>query len=480
MARHGDKHAVPFSIVLSDLRGGLNYVQAQQDMPQRDLYQAVNWHYGKSIGNIEVVPGCSVVYDFGFPVDTLFYQRNRDYFLLSSGLNIYRSDLVLPPVKIGEALGSKRPFYQLFGNEVGIASGDKLQIDTGGAALETVGDSPTCDILQERAGRMILGSSDAYKLRYSGTSSMRVMTVSSSDISMAQEIKVGDMDGRKLAAIVPFSKDLIVLKDSKAAYRIVDEPLDWSVEELSKNIDAANRFCVLPMAETALTLGSGGLINIDTVDKYGEYEPSKAVGAKINPVLAEFIDKDVNGVARLWDVPTLEQVWIKSTDTENIHIYHKLLGAFTSRTFNGKLADVCTVGQTVYLAKGNKVLKLDPTTDKDDGAQIRAYLKTKLFRYRADVQLKGLLLDIYNRISGTANIRVAGWSHPFSFSAAAQKIFGNTAKIYGNSTKIAIHPSTNVKERTNSRLTEFDVEIIVESGAFNLKSIELQLAEVGK
>lgn len=247
----------------------------------------------------------------------------------------------------GTLTGSLVPFSTVWGDppvSVLIASGSNLQkieSDT----LSTISDSPTCDIVLRKAGRVVVASSTNDTLKYSGVGDETNWTGGTS--SDAVELEVGYQSGGTINGVVPMGNDLIVFKTDGTIYRVISEYPDWSVVEIGRNMYNLNRFsCVQMMNDVIFLDRFHGIRMISAVQEYGDVKAGP-FGEKINATLVRELGDD----CRMWYLPSRAELWVKpDTGYKKVYVYSFFKNAWTTFTFPLEPISAISVGIDCYVS----------------------------------------------------------------------------------------------------------------------------------
>jgi hypothetical protein len=493
MGKASTKHFNQRKIPLPAFPLGLDWSQPAEMIADGALQDAKNAEYNHVTGALRTAAGNKVkqnygaspaiygntseihnnttsIYAYDLNVHSLYYDRIHDTYLFNDGNQLYKTNLTNSVTLVGTLTGSETPIYDEFKDDIAIASGGKLQYFDG-TTLTTALDSPLCTYVASLYGRVLVFGYDD-RIDESGIGDITNWTNVPSDPSSAQFIYIGE-DGRKVLAVDVLGSDLIVYKDGGKVYRRTGiTAADWEVREISRKAYCENKHCAVSVGNNAYFFGKEGFKSLANVVEYGDVKQQDA-GVAINGRITS------DSTAKMWLVEPKRQIWIKPINSTRVFMYHYTTGAFTYRDFKTALTAVITKGTDVFIAFGNKIAQLDPTSDRDDGQQIVTVVKSK--RYippRLYTILKYTKFQAQVVRSGDGMLQIGETKIPLIFASGSDKIFGNNALIYGNKTKIKTSAFANIAEYGGGSNEYLEVELTVAQGSIEWRSLDIEIAEV--
>ena len=78
--------------ITNGFRLGLDWSNPPENIDIQALTQARQCEFDRTDNALRTVPGFRVLYDFGLPVETLYYDVYRNKWYFSSGRNLYETD----------------------------------------------------------------------------------------------------------------------------------------------------------------------------------------------------------------------------------------------------------------------------------------------------------------------------------------------------------------------------------------------------
>jgi hypothetical protein len=95
-------------------RLGLDWSNPPENIDVQALTQARQCEFDRTDNTLRTVPGVRIMYDFGQPVETLYYDVYRNKWYFSSGRNLYETDFSTHKL-LGTLNGTNEPKYHAFG-----------------------------------------------------------------------------------------------------------------------------------------------------------------------------------------------------------------------------------------------------------------------------------------------------------------------------------------------------------------------------
>lgn len=470
MAKAGSKHLNQRRVPLPDLSLGIDISKNAESIPESALVQAENLEYNHVTGAPRTSAGVKVLLDHGTEVKSGFKDIYNDVHLFNSGQELYTTDFVTT-THIGTLTGANKPVYCLFNGKILIASGGHLQ-QWDGTTLTTITASPNCIFVMEseaRAGVLQLNN----EWRLSGTRDATNWTENTEMDSIFIEIG----DNSPLKAVSRTADDLVFYKEN-SIHRLKGKYPDWVVVDSTTEISCMNTRSVKSVNNASYFIGNGGFMKLRATDTYSEIDPFEE-GLNVNSYLAKNIDNN----AEIFHILHEKKFYIKTQNDKGVYVYHYLprypdgRGAFTHRTFTHQLNDVWTDGNKTYIAYGNKIGVLDPTSDKDDGQQIKMALRSKRFTpERLVLIIKYMKLEIQNIVSGYGSIQLFNEPIPLTFDATDGEIWDDEEEIDSDTTDIALEEFKAFEEFGLGSDEYAQIQIFTESGSIEIRAISLDMA----
>ena len=329
-------------------RLGLDWSNPPENIDVQALTQARQCEFDRTDNTLRTVPGVRILYDFGLPVETLYYDVYRNKWYFSSGRNLYETDFSSNKL-LGALNGTGKPKYHAFGGDILVASGDKLQVISGAGRLVTL-ESPVCDIVSSHSGRVLVASTHSHRLNWSAVGDYNAWTHNSNDASSAQYVDVGYKDQGSIIAVDFLSRAIIVYKEYGRVYQVVGTPDTGNLTVYPLSSTGYCSGATISIDDRSYYLGNQGFMSFMPTNTYAEIQPFET-GLNINSYLLKYITKD----CEVWHIPSRKQLWIRPYNGDTVFIYHYLpryedgRGIFTSRKFTHNINDAVNVDKDVYI-----------------------------------------------------------------------------------------------------------------------------------
>jgi len=467
----GTKHNGTRIVHFTDFSGGLNHTLPPEALAENECVVLLNWEYDFSSGVLKTRDGTKKLASLGSNIDQLFYAKNLDLLLVSSGTKLYKYNFDGTFTELGNLSGDKIPVFVEWGNKVLIASGGNLQ-STNGSALTTIDTSPVCDYVNVQYGRVIVSKQGDDYLYWSGIGDETNWNFEGTD-SDAIKLEVGYKDGGNIIAVKMLSKDVIVFKDNRRIYRVVGVYPNWAVYQVSEDSGLLSRLAAVEVGNLIIFMDRGGMRSLNTVFEYGDIKV-RDIGEKVNRWLKEFTPEAV----RIWHVKPKGQAWVRIKNSEFVYVFHYYNGAWTAFKFPKKCCAVTWIENTVYLALENELYRMDSTLTDDDGEDIQARLITKrIHPSRQFLLKKGKMF--YQGISlGTMNLKINKLNKNLDLMPSGDIAYYDDDIAYYDDDPVCQQESSLVQFKCNHRIPYLQPELTVQSGSIKLLGLILEVVEV--
>lgn len=482
--RLGVKHQNQFQIVHADFSGGLNTSTSVDGIAENQLARATNVEVDHATGKLKTVAGTIDVLSFENLFGAAYDEINRKLLLFNKDKKVYAFDLKTNEVSdaLGTLSGELYPICASWEDGILIATGGKLQYFNGENLL-TIESSPNASSVYVRAGRILI--TDENNIRYSSVGDEETWLTNSNDDSSGIFVEAGYKDGGKLLAMVNLSSDVLMIKNNRRVYRLSGEYPNWSMNEVSRNVEASGRLSVCSVASSVFVLGRNELQNIQTTADYGDMKPQN-VATLIERELANLPEN-----ALLRYVPSLQQIWAISGTVALM--FDLVTQSWYKRQFNSQILDVISIDDDVYIIKPDRVSKLNEASFFDSGEPLVWNLQCKRYISRYDYLLKHTAISYtpLNENSSRGQVRAGAvvvdlpipngrnlnGRRQFIFSKG-ERIYKNYDLIWGNLQPIFNRPTIIAENRNVYRSKILDVTGRGSAGGMIFNSITLDLVEV--
>lgn len=400
MAKKVGKNSRVKTFSMSDLTGGINLAVAPERLRENECVKLDNFEFDFEGNKLKTRRGLSnplfSLDNDGSP-DNITYVYN-DYelntvYCFTKSKKIYKYEHHDSPKFIGVLNGNDIPACCKFGGALFIASGSHLQ-RYAGDSVEVIADSPECNIVIERFGRLLVTMSGSDNFVYSGVGDYKMWTENPNDLASSQVIEVGYKDGGDIVGIYPLATDIICFKSNGYIYNVANEPDNWYITLVGKNSDYLSRRAVLNLGNDVVYLSRVGLRSMASSNEYGNFA-RKDIGEKCNPGIKTRVDRPW-----LSDLRRSKQLIISGDSRNTVWVYHYAIQAFTTWTFPYPVTSIAETVDHVYVAMENKLYELSWNNRKDYN------YKTGKYQGIPQIILSKRLVDTNIMTAYRENIRV--------------------------------------------------------------------------
>lgn len=429
--RLGVKHQNQNTVVRADFSGGLNTTTNVDGIAENQLSLAVNVEVDHATGRLKTVSGTTDLLMFPNIVAAAYDEINRKLLLITNDLTVYAVDGDTGAISdaLGKLSGNMYPVTTSWENGLLLAAGDKLQYFNG-TTLETIEDSPAATGVYIRAGRVLV--TDDNNVRYSGVGDETNWTEDTNDDSSSKFVEAGYKDGGKLVGMINLSTDVLLIKNNRRVYRLSGEFPQWTINEVSRNVEVSGRLGFCAVADSVFILGRNAVQNLQTTNAYGDVKPQNVATL----ITSEIQKLPPNAMLRY--LPPLNQVWAISGKT--VLMLDLVTMAWYKREFNSPVVDVISVGDAVLIIRPDRVSKLDSSTFYDVGLPLqwkwqaqRLVSQHEYLLKRTQVSIIPLSTTLY-----AGHIRVGAVIIGLPLPERNLKIYHNRSRIYKNHVRICL------------------------------------------
>jgi hypothetical protein len=479
--RSSSKHSNQTRIPLPSFPLGLDWSNSPESIPDGALVEAENCEYKYSNSRLKTAAGVDIEYTGAGTIGTGYYDNLHSLHLFNIGTTLYSTPDFSEATEIGTLTGSNNPVYHEYNGVILIATGAKLQ-KWDGLTLATIADSPNLDYVTDRDGRVTGFIASSHNRYYSTRSDEEDWTNVEGDTSSAQTEPIADKSPGGIVAI-DMGKDVIVYKSNGKAYREIGEVGDvnsYGVKEACADADCLHHSCALTVNNEIVFLGKGGLKSLRATSAYSDYEAFE-LGLNVNA----WIVKNIDSNAKMFHIKSRKLLMIVTQNDKRVYLYHYMpvysdgRGRWTVRTLKYQLSSVWETDTDVYIAYGTKIGKLNDNSDLDDDEQIQMSIIGKKYlpgRKKSLVKYRSMLAR--NILPGSGSLQIGKKVEALSFNTGAQKIYGNTTLIDGNTNKIAADEFTRFNKPGGGASTEIQPKIITNSGSIEICDVSFEKADL--
>ncbi len=478
----GAKHQNQTTITRVDFSGGLNTSSNLDGLAENQLANAVNVEVDRSSGRLKTVAGTIDIFEFSNIFAAVYDEINDVLLVITEDKKVYTADVI--DGRVGEAVGvlsgNLYPISVRWEDGCLLASGGKLQYFNG-EMLKTIADSPIATSVYVRAGRVLV--TDENNVRYSGVGDEENWTEDTDDEASAKFVEIGYKDGGKLLSMINLSSDILFVKDNRRLYRLSGEYPDWSLSEVSRNVEARSRMGICAIADSVFVLGQNEVQNIQTTTAYGDMKP-----ADVAPLITQEIQSLPVG-ALLRYVPQLDQVWCIAG--KDVLMFDLISHGWYKRRFNTAVVDVIPVGTDVLVIKTDRISKLDKKSFSDSGAPLHWWWQGKRLLSQNEFLLKRVQVS-FTPLDDTLSkgkLRVGAVIVPLPalndttakrrfITTKSDIVYENDEAIFNNPKPIFNRPTILVERRNVYRNKFLDIKGSGIGGGLIFNEIFMTIAEV--
>ncbi|CQR74167.1 hypothetical protein SOV_22930 [Sporomusa ovata DSM 2662] len=473
--RRSSKHQQQDTMDFSDFRGGVNFSDPAHAIAANELAKGMNVELDPETGRLQSRPR------LGSPVVTLpaiirkTWDHPENHFIYATaGTHLYLVDYD-SYTDLGELSGLESPAFCYWDSKVYVASGGKLQV-VAAHALTTLADSPECNMVFSRFGRLVISKDGQDYIRYSSVGdadSNEAWVEDSNNAMQAQDLEVAYKESGDIMTVVPLLTDLAVFR-TFGIYRVISEYPDWSVVEVTKEYTAANAECAVQIGNTAVFLSTSGLMELSGVQGYGDVR-QQVFAPKIREWLAKNIDPNTAWIRNL---KSRKQLIIKPNALPLILVYHYLYGAATFWRFDAAITDIIEVENSLVVAQGASLYWMSREYQYDNESPVFAEAVGKKYQGFNDFLVKRLAAVVKNNHPGDLDISISGISFPVELTGD-QLIYNDDELICNDDSLIWDDDQVEHGESNVIRVPYLQLSI-TSSTDFIFDQIRLETAVIGR
>ena len=435
-SKHGSRQK---SVIRADFSGGLNTTTNIDGIGEKQLGECMNMEADHSTGRLKTVAGTVDLIKFSDKkiFAGMYDEINKVILLVMEDKSLRIVDPTKQTadstnyVSIAEKInGNLYPITAAWENGILISSGEELQYFEG-TVLKTIEESPKSSSVYVRAGRVVV--TDEKNVRYSGVGDETQWAEDTNDDSTSKFLEVGYKDGGEVIGFLSLSQDLLIVKDNRHVYRLAGEFPQWSLNEVSRNVECSGRLSFCAVADRVFILGKSELQSLQTVEQYGAVKPAN-VGTLVQRELQEL---PKNAIVRF--IPPLQQLWIIGRQGL-VLMFDLVFNSWYKRKFNSEVIDVLAVGNEVYIIKKDRISRLDENIFYDDGEPLQWKFTAQRLISQYDYLLKRTQVSVIpiSRELYSGYVSVGAVKVPLPIPNQNIEMTGNQSAIYKNHTKLPL------------------------------------------
>jgi hypothetical protein len=479
--KRSSKHANVQPLSIDDYSGGLrlDIAPVSNKFLPNMLQKSMNVELDYVTGKLKVVDGLVSVLKLPAKADTLFYNYKDNYFLVNCGRSLYRlNGNISPktePVLVGQLNSIKRPSYAVYGSYTAVVTGSKVQYLDYANSFKEAAASPVADMCYVRSGRLGICNTGSDIINWCGTGDVENWNFGTDNEQNAWYAEVGYQDGGGIVAVKELFGNIIVVKRSGKTFRLTGDYY-WQAYDGPSGVYTVGQNGVIFAGNGLYYIGKDGFSAIAfNSGEYGTLRSSE-VGAAVNQLLLQGVSQN----AKLWDVQPKKQIWIRADEMGTTYLFHYFSGVFTVRKFSQPIADVCLVGNTVYVLAGDTIYRMDEDADTElDGNPIQIDVEGKIYTTLNEFLIKRIAASIEARGDVDAKIQIGKLELPIQYTAHSPYVADCTGYLADADYPLwTLTRLTPEEKRQNYRTKQFAIRITSTKGAFSLNNITLEVVEV--
>jgi hypothetical protein len=412
-----NKHPSAQRISLSPLIGGINVSQPPEQIAENEMQECQNFIFERDSQRLVGRGGLKLVSSFDSKIKGMWYDiDNNCTFVFLENRDCYKvvlADAESQREYLDKVTGNGVPQCCKFQEMLFVASGEHLQYydySTQDNYLQSITDSPVCDNLFYRWGRLMVTQSGTDRITYSSVgdaSSDMAWVENMNDDSSSKWLDVGEKDGGDIQEVVPLSTDIMIFKSNGKVYQFTgDTELDtWALYNVANFTDLTGNFtanmCAENIGEEVVFLSLRGLKTLSTTQDYGNISATD-IGSKFNKLLTRNLYEPC-----MYHMRRRMTLLIRPTSDKKYFVaYNYGLNAATTLKFAMDVEYVLETKDDVFVACGSNIYKWDDTATTDAGEPIEYKLMPRSIIGTDDLLLKSIDTKFASDHVGTATVSV--------------------------------------------------------------------------
>lgn len=480
----------------SDFSGGWNSRESAENIEQNELAEVLNMTYSSAPGRLRTRPGAGQsIHDFGSRIDDIYDYDGLILVAVAGSVYVYDGYTVN---LVGALTGVLTPSWCVFGGELFVASGGKIQkystLDIA-PTLTVIPDSPENVVqLYMRAGRLFCYELNSDSIRGSALGDAMIWSIPD-DATDADpiEVEIGYKIAGNIVGIIPSLTDVIIFK-SGVTMRLVGEYPNWSQVEVSRDEVLSNKESLANVAGYLFYLESSkGIRILKPTDSYAEIEPVDIL-LKANPWIRKNLKVDE---CRLWNLKASNVLLISVGSNVVIPAYYEygleempvLMWQFYDDVraiaeVNKNLTYIA-VGSNLHYFTANQYF--EPMEAGGALKHIKSSLSSKRYRGFTGYLIKRLLVHA-NQIPPSTSVQPVGvYCNKVKIadivfaSGDAEPVYGNLEQIYNNEQSLISELEEKEEFSKHNPLRQAVLQIHIRSDEvpFELVNFALEYETVG-
>lgn len=414
--KRSNKHGVT-KTNLYPLNGGINVSQAPEQIADNEMQECQNFVYDKDSQRLVGRGGLKAISTFDLPIRGMYYDvdTNLTFVFLTNRdcYSVLLEDNENQRTYLDKVTGDEIPKCCKFQDMLFVASGEHLQyydFSTSAPYLQSITDSPTCDNLFYRWGRLMVTQAGTDRITYSSigdASSDAAWAENMNDASSSKWLDIGEKDGGDIQEIVPLATDIMIFKSNGKVYQFTgDSDIDtWAVYNIANFTDLTKDFtsgmCATNIGNEVVFLSLRGLKTLTAVQDYGNIATSD-IGAKFNKLLTDNLYEP-----KIYHLRRQRMLIIQpGADKTYFVCYNYGMDAATTLKFAFDVDYILETKDDIFVAAGNTVYLWTIEATTDDNEPIDYIIKPKDIIGSDELLVKAIDTKFSSDHAGTAIVKI--------------------------------------------------------------------------
>lgn len=406
-------------VSLTPFTGGINTARLPHLLSDGEMADCVNFLYQSDRCTLVPRGGLTKLCDLPADIRALFYDVDTNMLLIFlTDRSVYLRRSSGAPEHIGTLSGSRLPACAKFQNKLYLASGDRLQVYDYNGKITEVEDSPLCDLIFVRSGRLCTALTGSDRIRYSVLGDGDDWHSDTNDESSGGWIDIGYGDSGDISAIVPLASDLIVFKTNGRIYQFSADatPDAWRVTELATDAALCGTRCATHLKGSVVYLTDRGLVSLSATADYGNLAAGD-IGDRFATLTVGSTKS-----ARFFPLKRQGLLLIRPhEDKRSLIAYHTTLGIATRLTFAVPIDDITETASATLIAAKRTLYRWETNALTDDGEAIDYRIEPRHIQGLTPLHLAAVYADLAADAPSSATLTDASTTHPLTVRLATDR-----------------------------------------------------------
>lgn len=414
--RRTTKHQIS-KIKYYPLTGGINVSLPAEQIAENEMQECQNFVYDRDSQRLVGRGGLKKVSEFDdairglyFDIDnnvTFVFLNNRDTY------SVLLHDTESKRQYLKKVTGPGIPKCCKFQEMLFVASGEHLQFydfSQDQNYLQSITDSPVCDNLFYRWGRLMVTMTGTDRITYSYVGdavSDQAWVENTNDPASSKWLEVGEKDGGDIQEIVPLATDIMIFKSNGKVYQFTgDNSVDtWSLYNIANYTDLTGAFtpgmCATNIGNEVVFLSLRGLKTLSTTQDYGNIATSD-IGAKFNKLLTNNMYEP-----RMYHLRRQRMLIIQPTVSRRDFVaYNYALNAATTLKFGIDVSFILETKDDIFVVSDNKIYLWTIEATQDGDVDIEYLLRPRDVISSEELLVKAIDTKFSSDHSGVAKLSI--------------------------------------------------------------------------